>query len=279
MDHPLHTVYSRPGPYSSLLEPLPTVPAELSAVSRNVIVHYRALGRVLPEATRPEINSRWIEACARGRSGTAPIAIGCATEITTRVQGCCRDHTLFCLAALREHDVPARSRCGLRWLLRRRMASRSRHRGGVDRRALATIRFRGRVLAPWPRAADGSLLRRRPAAAGFVTAASAWLAYRRGELDVSNHGVDPSMPLFSGAPLRVRRGDLRDRSPFRRRVAAVGLVGTDRHARLRGERRGCDVVGRYRVNDRSPRTRAISTSSDAFWTDIATMPACTQEAR
>ena len=31
---------------------------------------------------------------------------------------------------------------------------------------------------------------------GFVTAATAWIAYRRGQLDVSNHGVDPSMPFF-----------------------------------------------------------------------------------
>ncbi|MCU1394088.1 MAG: hypothetical protein JWM34_2516 [Ilumatobacteraceae bacterium] len=108
MDHAQHTAYTTPGPRSLLLETLPTAPAELSAVARNVIVHYRASGQTLPDATRGEINSRWIEVLLAADQSRHPEPLSAPREITDRVQGCCRDHTLFCVAALREHGVPAR---------------------------------------------------------------------------------------------------------------------------------------------------------------------------
>lgn len=197
MDHARHTSFTSPGPYASLLEVLPTVPAELSAVARNVIVHYRASGETLPVATRSEVDSRWIDAALAADQARHPWPLAVPREVTDRVQGCCRDHTLLCVAALREHGVPARSRVGFagyfvdgwhhdhviveasidgRW--RRFDSEVESSRPGLERPMDLTFD-----------AAGGR---------GFVTAATAWLAYRHGELDVSNHGVDPSMPLFSG---------------------------------------------------------------------------------
>lgn len=197
MDHAQHTAYTSPGPYVSLLESLPTAPAELSTVARNVIVHYRASGETLPDATRDEINSRWIEAALAADQSRHPGPLTVPRDITDRVQGCCRDHTLLCIAALREHGVPARSRVGFagyfiegwhhdhviveawidgRW--RRFDSEIESSRPGLER--------------PMDLPLDAAGGR------GFVTAATAWIAYRRGELELSNHGVDPSMPLFSG---------------------------------------------------------------------------------
>lgn len=197
IDHAQHTAYTSPGRYASLLEPLPTTPAELSAVARNVIVHYRASGEALPDATRAEINSRWIEAALAADQSRHPDPLAVPREITDRVQGCCRDHTLFCIAAMREHGIQARSRVGFAgyfvdgW-----------HHDHVIVEAWIDgrwQRFDSEIESPLPGlecpmdlsfdAAGGR---------GFVTAATAWIAYRRGELDVSKHGVDPSMPLFSG---------------------------------------------------------------------------------
>jgi Transglutaminase-like superfamily len=197
LDQARHTAYSFPGPHASLLEVLPTVPAELSAVARNVIVHYRASGETLPDATRSEINSRWITAALAADQARHPWPLAVPREITDRVQGCCRDHTLFCVAALREHGVPARSRVGFAGYF-------------VDGWHLDHVIVEAWIDGRWRRF-DSEIESARPGlerpmdlsfdaagGRGFVTAATAWIAYRRGELDLSNHGVDPSMPLFSG---------------------------------------------------------------------------------
>ncbi len=197
MDHTQHTAYSSPGRYASLLEALPTTPAELSAVARNVIVHYRASGEELPDATRAEINSRWIEVALAADQSRHPGPLAAPREITDRVQGCCRDHTLFCIAALREHGVPARSHVGFAgyfvdgW-----------HHDHVIVEAWIDGRWRrfdSELESSLP-GLDGPMDLSFDAAGGrgFVTAATAWIAYRLGDLDVSNHGVDPSMPFFSG---------------------------------------------------------------------------------
>jgi hypothetical protein len=197
LDHARHTQYSSPGPYAPLLEALPTVPAELAAVARNVIVHYRASGEMLPDATRSEINSRWIDAALAADQARHPWPLDVPREVTDRVQGCCRDHTLLCVAALRQHGVPARSRVGFAgyfvdgW-----------HHDHVVVEAWIDGRWRrfdSEVESSLPgleRPMDLSF--DAAGGRGFVTAATAWIASRNGELDVSNHGVDPSMPLFSG---------------------------------------------------------------------------------
>lgn len=197
IDHAQHTPYSSPGPYAALLEALPTAPEELSAVARNVVVHYRASGEVLPEATRGEVNSRWIATALAADQARHPSPLASPREITDRVQGCCRDHTLLCVAALREHGVPARSRVGFAGYF-----VEGWHHDHVIVEAWLDGRWRRfdaeveAALPGMPQPMDLSF--DVAGGRGFVTAATAWLAHRRDGLDVSNHGVDPSMPLFAG---------------------------------------------------------------------------------
>ena len=72
VDHAKHTPYSDPGAFDALVMALPTEPAELSAVARNVIVHYRASGHELPEEFREEVNSRWVEQILAADQGRHP---------------------------------------------------------------------------------------------------------------------------------------------------------------------------------------------------------------
>lgn len=113
LDHARHTPYSDPGRCADLLRTLPTDPELLSAVARNIIVHYRATGHELPTETRNDINSRWLEAILTTDQRRHPVLpLERPRALIERVQGCCRDHTLFCVGLLRSHGIPARSRVG-----------------------------------------------------------------------------------------------------------------------------------------------------------------------
>src|SRR5918995_134569 len=197
LDHATHTAYSDPREYAGLVMALPVEPTEVSAVARNVIVHYRASGHELPEAAREEVNARWVERILAADQDRHPWPLERPREATSRVQGCCRDHTLFCVATLRSHGVPARSQVGFAgyfvdgwhhdhvvvdaWL------------GGRWRRFDSEIEQPPAGLptpmdiAPEP--AGGS---------GFVTAAQVWTAYRQGDIDPDTYGVDPQMPVLRG---------------------------------------------------------------------------------
>ena len=104
-----HAPYSDPGPYAALLEDLPTDLPGLTAVVRNVVVHYRAAGIEFEGERLAEINHRWLDRALESdqrRHGT-PLAEPRAEK--DRVVGCCRDFTLWTVAALRHRGVPARS--------------------------------------------------------------------------------------------------------------------------------------------------------------------------
>jgi Transglutaminase-like superfamily len=91
---------------------LPIDPEALSAVARNIIVHYRASGHELPTETRGDINARWLEAILTADQSRHRKPFDHPRPPTERVQGCCRDHTLFCVGVLRSNGIPARSRVG-----------------------------------------------------------------------------------------------------------------------------------------------------------------------
>ena len=68
----------------------------------NVVVHYRASGRELPQQSRSDVDLRWIEAILatdQRRHHDAPL--DSERPVEARVQGCCRDHSLLAVAALR----------------------------------------------------------------------------------------------------------------------------------------------------------------------------------
>ena len=197
MDHSQHTRFSDPGEFAELLADVAVDVESLSAVSRNVIVHYRASGHELPDHSRGDINSRWLERALAVDQSRHAAPLDRAREVTERVQGCCRDHTLFCVGALRHHGVPARSRVGFGGYF-----IEGWHHDHVIVEAWMNGRWRrfdSEVEEPpaaLPSAHD--IEWDEPGGSGFVTAAQAWAAHRRGDIDASKYGVDPLLPQFAG---------------------------------------------------------------------------------
>ena len=197
LDHSRHTAYSDPGRHLAALRALPPHPEPLSAVARNLIVHYRASGHDLPRATRDDINARWLEAILDADQSRHPQPLDRPRSPTERVQGCCRDHTLFCVGALRTHGIPARSRVGFAgyfvdgW-----------HHDHVIVEAFIDGRWRRfdpEIDAPRPELPSPmDIDRGQLDGTGFVTAAQVWLGHRRGDIDPDRYGVDPSVPIFRG---------------------------------------------------------------------------------
>jgi hypothetical protein len=77
------------------------------------IVHYRAQAADLLDDTRDDIHLRWLADQLVTDQRRHPYPLGVARPVEERLQGCCRDHTLFAVAVLHQHGVPARSRVGL----------------------------------------------------------------------------------------------------------------------------------------------------------------------
>jgi hypothetical protein len=193
--------YSDPGRYAALLDALPTDLPALTAVVRNVIVHYWAAGLTLGEDRLAEIDHRWVERMLATDQGRFPAPLQRERPESERVAGCCRDFTLLTVAALRHHGVPARSRIGFAGYFDPRL-----HHDHVivDYWDGGRWVFVDPMLEPDPRRGfDGWDIPRLVGAdpAGpppFVTAAQAWTAYRRGEIDVSGYGVAVDESLRGG---------------------------------------------------------------------------------
>jgi hypothetical protein len=196
VDHAAQTAYSNPGAYNALVLPLPVEPAALSTVARNVIVHYRASGHELPETTRDEIQCRWIERMLGADQSRHPWPLQRPRDVTSRVQGCCRDHTLFCVAVLRAHGLPARSRVGFAGYF---VDGWHHDHVVVETWDGRWRRFDSEIDAPPPNLPTPMDIASGPAdGPGFVTAAQAWTAYRQGAIDPDRYGVDPDVPVLRG---------------------------------------------------------------------------------
>ncbi len=198
MDHARQSRFSDPGRFADLLDTLPVHPAGLSAVARNVIVHYRASGHVLPDATRDDINLRWVHRQLEMDHQRHAAPLDAPREVTRRLQGCCRDHTVFCVSALRARGIPARSRVGFAGYF-----TDGWHHDHVIVEAWIDGRWSlfdpelaeatGHIQDPTDMIWDAATGR------GFVSAANAWGAYRRDEIDADTFGVDPDIPALRGA--------------------------------------------------------------------------------
>jgi Transglutaminase-like superfamily len=191
VDYAKHSAYSDPGRFGHLLDAAPTDVAELSEVARNVIAHYRAQGEELPESTRHEIDLRWLERILAADQSRNPAPLAAERPVASRVQGCCRDHTLFCVGALRQHGIPARSRVGF--------ASYFKPEWNHDH-VIVEVEEDGRWRRFDSEVAPGNVpFDPHDMAAGpdapFVTAAEAWQGHRAGRLDVETFGVDVDVPV------------------------------------------------------------------------------------
>ncbi len=195
VDHAAHTPYSAPGAHAALLDALPSDPAALSAIARNVIVHYRASGEELPTETRGDICLRWVEDILSTDQARHPAPLDRPRPPTARVQGCCRDHTLLCVATLRQHGIPARSRVGFAGYF-----TPGWHHDHVIVEAWLDGRWRRfdpEVEGPLPGLPDPTDIAFGQAR-GFLTAAQAWARFREGELDPDTFGVAPEVPMLRG---------------------------------------------------------------------------------
>jgi hypothetical protein len=190
IDHSTQTALSDPGVWARLFDAVAPTIGQVSAAARNLVVHYRAFAHELPEHSRDDISLRWMEAIlATDQSRHAAPLIN-DRPIDQRVQGCCRDHTLVAVAALRHHGLPARSRVGFASYF-----SPTWHHDHVIVETWLDGRWRRfdpGIESPRPGLEDPSDLPHGPTSP-FLTAAQVWLGHRRGLLDVTRFGADEGL--------------------------------------------------------------------------------------
>jgi len=192
MNYAAQSAYSDPGAYVALIDALPTDIAGLTEVVRNVLIHYRGGGVELTGDRLEEVNHRWLEAALatdQRRNGTS---LATPREPADRVAGCCRDFTLLTVSALRHQGIPARSRIGFA----------SYFAPGFNHDHVVAEYWNGeRWVMVDPQIEPGEYwgfdVHDLPKGK-FRSAAEVWLAFRAGEIDADDYGVDPSLPLRGG---------------------------------------------------------------------------------
>lgn len=176
--------YSRPGRYADRLAALPDDLASLCAASRNVIAHYRAELPDLPEERRGEMGSRWLEVILGLDQQRHPAALDRPRPLSERVAGCCRDHSLLVVGALRQRGRPARNRVGF--------AHYFTHGWAADHVIIERWHERRWQRADPELGSDSAFdVHDIPTGddAPFETAAEAWLGWRNGDRDLSTYGL------------------------------------------------------------------------------------------
>lgn len=198
LDHARHSRYSDPGSLAGLLDGLPADPAALSAALRGLIGHYREEADALDPAHRADVDACWVSEILRIDQARHGTPLSEARPADQRVQGCCRDHALVAVSALRQHGVPARTRIGFAgyflpgWHVDHVLPEL----WDGDRWRM----FEPESPTPLPGLPDPLDVPRSPATSrGFVTAATAWAAHRAGEIDLDRFGVHPEVPGLRGA--------------------------------------------------------------------------------
>lgn len=190
-----HTAYSDPGPWGHLLAAIDPDVESVSAAARNVIVHYREAMADLPTHTREDIHGRWLVRILARDQARHGVGLAEHRELTQRVQGCCRDHTLLACAVLRHQGVAARGRVGFARYLNPDFChdhvvveARLPDAGG------RWVRFDPELTGP-----HGSLETPTDMPVGpespFPTAAEVWRGWRAGDLDAQVFGVSPDSPV------------------------------------------------------------------------------------
>lgn len=193
-DWACHSPATDPGAFGYLLEAVPAAPDAIGPAARNLIAHYRAQAEDLPESTRGDINLRWLAEHLATDQRRHGCPLGVERPVGARLQGCCRDHTLFAVGVLRQHGVPARSRVGFAgylnpdWHFDHVIAE---YRDGDRWR-----RFDPEIDPAWGLLPDPLDMEVGPTAP-FQTAAEAYTLMRSGDLDPTRYGVAPGNP-FSG---------------------------------------------------------------------------------
>jgi hypothetical protein len=186
---------SDPRAYAHLLDRLPADIPEMTAVIRNLIVHYRAGGVALDPKRMTEIDNRWMDRLLETDQHRFNEPLATPRSAEQRVAGCCRDFSLLTVAALRHRGVPARTRIGFADYF----APPWHHdHVVVDYWNGNRWVFMDPQLDPaGPWTFDRNDMPRGFGAPvePFVTAAQVWTAYRRGDIDPDTYGVDEHLPF------------------------------------------------------------------------------------
>lgn len=261
-------------------------------MARNVVVHYRASGRPLPAYSREDISLRWVDAILATDQTRHQASLSVHRRTEDRVQGCCRDHTMLAVAALRHHGVPARSRVGFASYL---SPTTWNHDHVIAEAWLGGRwrRFDTELAVPVPGLADPTDI---PPGSDspFFTAAHVWRAHRAGTIDVTRFGVAEGLGIdgdwfvhgYVIAELAHRFGDellLWDTwgamSGDLTQVPPDHVTLVDEIARLltasdegdlAAER---DLLSRYRDDDRlrpGPQVRSFSPNGGVYDVDLST---------
>lgn len=204
----MHTPFSNPGRDTARLAQVSADLEGLSAVSRNLVVHYLSYGRNITEETAADINSRWVtDILAKDRSRHRRKPYAAPRKANEAVRGCCRDHCLLAVSILRSNGVPARIRYGYADYLVRGFS--------VDHTIVEVwnederrwIRFDPEVPAPTKVLAEPFDQMAGPHAP-FKTAAEVWQGWRGRTLNPNDYGVRPGGP--ERGPWMIQTAVIRD---------------------------------------------------------------------
>lgn len=197
IDHARHTSFSDPGRHARLFDDIPSDPAGVSLVARNLIAHYVTRRDELPAQTQPDVNARWIERALDLDQLRHPVPLSTERPLAERLQGCCRDHSLFCVSVLRSNGIPARSRVGYAgYFLETWNHDHVIVEAWIDDR---WRRFDPEIEAPiLDLATPLDIGTCDVGSRGFVSAAQVWDAFRHGHLDVDNYGVSNELAILRG---------------------------------------------------------------------------------
>jgi hypothetical protein len=195
-----HSAFSDPGRYGRLLRELVGIEEICTAVS-NVVLHYRAEVHLLRDDRRGEINSRWISTILDLDQTRNPGPLLDPRPPDDRVAGCCRDHSLLAVAALREQGIPARTRVGFTGYFPGPPHFRGDHVVAEWWNGHRWQRF-DPELEPRSRSFDVRDLQTGEGAP-FETAAEVWMGYRAGRLDPTRYGVEPNSELSGPGFIRT----------------------------------------------------------------------------
>jgi hypothetical protein len=178
--------YSDPGRHAELFDDVQPTVESVSAMARNVVVHYQASGVDLPRQSQSDVDLRWVEAILSTDQQRHQAPLDTERPVQARVQGCCRDHSLLAVAALRHHNVPARTRVGFASYL-----LESWHCDHVIVEFWDEGRWRWfdpEFTGSLPGLPDPTDIVTSPDGP-FLTAAHVWLGHRAGILDVARYGA------------------------------------------------------------------------------------------
>ncbi|MFC9691935.1 transglutaminase-like domain-containing protein [Kribbella sp. NPDC056951] len=191
-----HSAFSDPGRHAGLLRELSGI-EEICAIANNLVLHYRAEAHLLRDDRRDEINARWISTILDLDQARNPGPLLNPRPPGDRVAGCCRDHALLAVAALREQETPARTRVGFT------------HAPDFCGDHVVAEHWNGTrwqrfdpELRPGTRPFN---IRDFPTGEGspFETAAEVWTGYRAGRLDPTRYGVAAGSPLSGPGFIRL----------------------------------------------------------------------------